>query len=284
VAKVTYNACKRAWKNLSGSDLHHGGSHVLRRDYDLAACNNNRLCAAWQFGEQQHVIVEDNIPVRGSLEEDTLRCMEDRQFLRQLWPHIKQLPLGQRKALLLNCGQADLRQLPAMGVASFRDIAETVGKSASELADIWNHLPLSEEEVAAELGLTEQQVRNRRYAAYRTLAWEMRGQFNRCALRKLWKTAIALEAGRPTVFMLHARDSHGFSLLKLLPKESIASHEDIRARLALSEKQIKEVWDELPLGSARIARLLNLKIDEVAEIHNDAHSKLRHLMVKILAE
>jgi hypothetical protein len=105
---------------------------------------------------------------------------ELKDWLRRLWAEVRQLPLLQRVALLLNlgsggnasagatmCGIADLR------IATFGDLAESLGMSAEELAGIWNRVPLQDSEIATRLQLERQQVINLRASARQRLARRM---------------------------------------------------------------------------------------------------------------
>lgn len=105
--------------------------------------------------------------------------LEARERLRLLWDEIKQLPLRQRSALLLNLreehGRSCLTLLPLMGVATMRQIAEALEMTAPQLAELWQQLPIDDANIAARLQLTRQQVINLRKSARMRLARRMRG-------------------------------------------------------------------------------------------------------------
>jgi RNA polymerase sigma factor (sigma-70 family) len=96
-------------------------------------------------------------------------ALEDAELLRRLWTEVRQLPLRQRTALLLNLRDAGggdaLDLLPLTGTASIRDIAAAVEIDAVELAALWPALPLDDNQIAGRLGVTRQQVINLRKAA-----------------------------------------------------------------------------------------------------------------------
>jgi RNA polymerase sigma factor (sigma-70 family) len=98
---------------------------------------------------------------------------DQRASLQQVWQEIRQLPVPQRLALLLNLRSADqwcpLRLLPATGIASIRDIAATLEMAAEELAALWNKLPLDDNLIAHRLQITRQQVINLRKSARKRL-------------------------------------------------------------------------------------------------------------------
>jgi RNA polymerase sigma factor (sigma-70 family) len=118
------------------------------------------------FGE-----VEAVLPSRTPDYEERLDL---RRALGQLWTEIQELPLAQRIALLLNLrdesGNSPLASFPAVGVATLRQIAETLKFSPEELAALWSRLPLSDLEIAERLSLQRQQVINLRKAARQRLA------------------------------------------------------------------------------------------------------------------
>jgi hypothetical protein len=86
------------------------------------------------------------------------------EYLVWLWSEICELPLAQRVALLLNCGD-ELSQFPAYGVATIRQIAEVLGRDPLEFARLWPQLPLNDAAIAAELGIPRQKVINLRKSA-----------------------------------------------------------------------------------------------------------------------
>ena len=95
--------------------------------------------------------------------------IEQRVFLQRVWAEVAQLPRPQRCALLLNLtespGHGVIALLPILGIASVREIAETLGFTQEQLAEIWNSLPLNDEAIASHLGVTRQQVINLRKSA-----------------------------------------------------------------------------------------------------------------------
>lgn len=104
--------------------------------------------------------------------------LEQSQYLQRLWAELQQLPVRQRAALLLNLrdaqGRGIVALLPLTGVASIRQVAETLELPAAEMAALWARLPLEDAAIAERLGLTRQQVINLRKAARERLARRMR--------------------------------------------------------------------------------------------------------------
>jgi len=106
--------------------------------------------------------------------------LELKQWMKELWDHIRDLPQSQRAALLLNLRSGPEASaaalLPLTGVATIREIAETLGLRPEELARIWNQLPLDDLAIAQRLGLTRQQVINLRKSARQRLTRKMGGK------------------------------------------------------------------------------------------------------------
>ena len=104
--------------------------------------------------------------------------IEQRLYLQRLWVEIGELPLNQRRALLLNLRDNqghDLTTLLADSrAATIREIAEALDMTAEELARMWRDLPLDDAAIADRLGLTRQQVINLRLSARRRLARAMK--------------------------------------------------------------------------------------------------------------
>ena len=94
---------------------------------------------------------------------------DQRLYVARLWAEVRELPVNQRAALLLNLRDAQGRDLlallPYTGTASVRQIAEALDIPAAEFAKLWNELPLEDKAIAERLGLTRQQVINLRKSA-----------------------------------------------------------------------------------------------------------------------
>lgn len=95
--------------------------------------------------------------------------VEQRIYLQKLWEEIQELPVRQRRALLLNLRsgyeQSALMLLPALRIATLRQIAAVLEMSAETLAGLWNQLPLDDAQLAEQMRLTRRQVINLRKAA-----------------------------------------------------------------------------------------------------------------------
>jgi DNA-directed RNA polymerase specialized sigma24 family protein len=105
--------------------------------------------------------------------------IEKKMFLQRLWEELKQLPLNQRAALLLNLkdpsGFGCITLFPATGIATIRQLAAALEFTAERLAELWNDLPIEDARIAELLGLTRQQVINARKSGRERLARRLKG-------------------------------------------------------------------------------------------------------------
>jgi DNA-directed RNA polymerase specialized sigma24 family protein len=99
---------------------------------------------------------------------------DDRRLLERLWPEVLELPVDQRRALLLNLRDGAIGLLPIAGIASIRQIAAALEMPAEELAQIWKTLPLDDLTIASRLGINRQRVINLRMAARKRLGRRMK--------------------------------------------------------------------------------------------------------------
>jgi hypothetical protein len=96
--------------------------------------------------------------------------LEQRGQLKTVWAEIRELPLRQRHALLLNLKGDAIVAFLITGSASLRDIAATLELPVDQLAALWNDLPLNDNLIAARMECSRQQVINFRVAARKRLA------------------------------------------------------------------------------------------------------------------
>lgn len=120
--------------------------------------------------DRAHSLVANDLASQPDFADD----LANASFLREVWSEICELPVKQRIALLLNArdaaGESVVRFLPLTGVASTRQIGETLAIDSDELAELWNELPLEDTRIALLLQVTRQQVINLRQAARNRLA------------------------------------------------------------------------------------------------------------------
>lgn len=99
-----------------------------------------------------------------------------RNYIQRLWQEICELSLEHRKALLLNLNSSaggDIRLFDGLGIASVRQIADALDMDAMEFAALWNELPLDDTRIALLMGISRQDVANRRSSARKRLARQM---------------------------------------------------------------------------------------------------------------
>lgn len=105
--------------------------------------------------------------------------IEKKMFLQRLWEELKELPVNQRAALLLNLKDASgfgcITLFPAIGIATIRQLAAALELPAERLAELWNELPIEDARIAELLGLTRQQVINARKSGRERLARRLKG-------------------------------------------------------------------------------------------------------------
>jgi hypothetical protein len=114
-------------------------------------------------------------------EADVAWLVEKRIFLQRLWEELRQLPLQQRVAVLLNLrdhkGRGCIALFPATGIASIAQLAEALEMREEQLAELWSDLPLEDSKIAELLQQTRQQIINARQSARRRLARRLKGFF-----------------------------------------------------------------------------------------------------------
>jgi RNA polymerase sigma factor (sigma-70 family) len=107
--------------------------------------------------------------------------VEKRIFLQRLWEEVRQLPLKQRVALLLNLrtpdGQGCIALFPALGIATLFQLAEVLEMSAEKLVELWNELPFEDARIGELLQVSRQQVINARLSARKRLSRRLKGFF-----------------------------------------------------------------------------------------------------------
>lgn len=122
---------------------------------------------------------DDTIVELADQEADIAWRVEKRIFLERLWAELRQLPLQQRAALLLNLrdqnGRGCIALFPATGIASIDQLAEALEMREEQLAELWNDLPLEDSKIAELLQQTRQQIINARQSARRRLARRLKG-------------------------------------------------------------------------------------------------------------
>jgi DNA-directed RNA polymerase specialized sigma24 family protein len=194
-------AAEERLKQLSADDALLAGVRSLKsgKQADWGGAMNaifNRLGAPVELDRLVGILVEmlqieerllepiDQIQGAAELEvsagqPDVARQAERRIFLQRLWEEVRQLPMNQRAALLLNLrdqeGRGCLALFPALGIATFRQVAEVLEMSAEKLAELCGGLPLEDAKIAELLQLTQRQVINARKSARQRLTRRLEG-------------------------------------------------------------------------------------------------------------
>jgi RNA polymerase sigma factor (sigma-70 family) len=124
--------------------------------------------------------IKDDVGFEASAgQPDVAWQAEKRIFLQRLWEEVRQLPLNQRVALLLNLRDAEggggIALFPALRIATLHQLAEALEMSVEKLAEIWNKLPFEDARIAELLQLTRQQVINVRKSARKRLSRRLKG-------------------------------------------------------------------------------------------------------------
>jgi len=103
--------------------------------------------------------------------------LEQRVYLERLWHEICELPLNQRLALLLNMRDGSNSEAVILftqtGTTTLREISTVLNIEFEDFVELWNHLPMDDNTIAARLGLTRQQIINLRKSARERLARRM---------------------------------------------------------------------------------------------------------------
>lgn len=123
---------------------------------------------------------EPDGPSNESLRDSSLNPvsqLEQKAYIERLWHEICQLPPNQRIALLLNMRDGSDSEavilFTQLGTTTLREISAILNIEFEEFVELWNHLPLDDNAIAARLGLTRQQVINLRKSARERLARRM---------------------------------------------------------------------------------------------------------------
>jgi len=135
---------------------------------------------AWQIEDQPVHHEIDTVRALPAVVEPRVEDeVVDRSLLSNLWTEIGKMSEGHCAALLLNLrderGGSALDLFLFTGVASFKQIAKTIGETEEWLAQVWQQLPLDDSTIAERRGLIRQQVINLRRTARLRLAKYLKG-------------------------------------------------------------------------------------------------------------
>jgi hypothetical protein len=134
--------------------------------------------------KETYLISDDEAEPAGGLSKpvsgqgtDPAALAEMRSQLSHLWREIGQLPLAQRRVLMLGLrdknGSSMTVLLADIQIASIQQIAAALALLPEELAGLWQQMPLVDMEIASYLNITRDQVIHQRQSARRRLARRM---------------------------------------------------------------------------------------------------------------
>jgi RNA polymerase sigma factor (sigma-70 family) len=128
------------------------------------------LASAARLAEPREVGDASMLPSREPSHETAI---DQRRFLARVWDEVRELPVRQRIALLLNLRDANgaglLWLLPIAGIASIRQIARVLEIPDDEFAKLWRNMPIDDATIGLRMGCSRQQVINLRMAARKRL-------------------------------------------------------------------------------------------------------------------
>jgi RNA polymerase sigma factor (sigma-70 family) len=94
------------------------------------------------------------------------------------------------------------------------------------------------------------------------------------AVRRLWSEIEELPQRQRLALLLNARDEAGDSVLRLLAATDLAPIASLAAALGMSEDEMNELWEELPLPDDVIAGRLGLTRQQVINLRKAARDRL----------
>jgi hypothetical protein len=137
------------------------------------------VAADWSGVKEAHFSLFDEacegIPLAERLSDHSPSAetrLIDNEYMHQLWREIAELPLVQRQVILLNLRSSaggTIQLFDVLGVASVGEIADALEMERLAFAKIWKELPFDDARIARDLGLSAQDVANRRSSARQRL-------------------------------------------------------------------------------------------------------------------
>lgn len=100
----------------------------------------------------------------------------------------------------------------------------------------------------------------------------------RLYLQRLWTEVAQLPALQRSALLLNLRDVQGGSVIAFVPHLGIATKAEIAEMLSIPAEQFSNLWDELPLDDAGIARLLGVTRQQVINLRKTARERLARRM------
>lgn len=100
------------------------------------------------------------------------------------------------------------------------------------------------------------------------------GQEQLLYLQRLWKEICELPLQQRTSLLLNLRDKQGDDIITLLAHLRIASLRQMAEVLAMSAEEMAQLWNELPLDDATIAKRLGVTRQQVINFRQSARRRL----------
>ena len=97
-------------------------------------------------------------------------------------------------------------------------------------------------------------------------------------VRALWEEICELPLRQRMALLLHARDTDGESVTRLLPVSGVATMHQIGDTLSLPPAEFTSLWNELPLEDLKIAGMLQLSRQQVINLRRSARDRLARRM------
>lgn len=96
----------------------------------------------------------------------------------------------------------------------------------------------------------------------------------RAWLAHLWAEILELPRNQRVALLLNLRDHIGDSALRLLPSSGIATIRQIATALEIKAEALAALWRELPVDDLRIATMLSLTRQQIANLRKSARDRL----------
>jgi hypothetical protein len=118
---------------------------------------------------------------------------------------------------------------------------------------------------------TEEEAGGVEIASGTDVAWQVE---KRIFLERLWQEVRELPRAQRAALLLNLREADGGGCLALFPATGVATLRQIADALEFSAEQFAELWPQLPLDDATIARLLELTRQQVINLRKSARERL----------
>jgi hypothetical protein len=97
---------------------------------------------------------------------------------------------------------------------------------------------------------------------------------SRQSLALLWHDLLELPPRQRMALLLHVRDEHRVSAIELLVLSGVAGFAAVAEAAGVSELQLEQLWDDLPLDDNRIAAMLATTRQKVIDLRRSARERL----------